>query len=106
MKTELFCYLEDRDAKRVPDTMDSWFDPDRTAIVCIDMHRGHLGTEPDVTCPAPRARDAIGAHDKLHRAARDLGIPVIMVQHRQRHGGIDDIRSRQAYWQGELAMAV
>jgi nicotinamidase-related amidase len=37
MKTELFCYLEDRDAKRVPDTMDSWFDPDRTAIVCIDL---------------------------------------------------------------------
>jgi biuret amidohydrolase len=95
MKTELFCYLEDRDAKRVPDTMDSWFDPDRTAIVCIDMHRGHLGPEPDVTCPAPRAREAIGAHDKLHRAARDLGIPVIMVQHWQRHGGIDDIRSRK-----------
>jgi nicotinamidase-related amidase len=102
MKTDIVCYLENRNAKRVPDTMDSWFDPERTAVICIDMHRGHLGTESDVTCPAPRARDAIEAHNKLHKAARDLGIPVIMVQHWQRHGGIDDIasrkRTRKATW--------
>jgi biuret amidohydrolase len=102
MKTDIVCYLENRDPKRVPDTMDSWFDPSRTAVICIDMHRGHLGTEPDVTCPAPRAREVIDAHNKLHQAARDLGIPVIMVQHWQRHGGIDDIasrkRTRKATW--------
>jgi nicotinamidase-related amidase len=95
MKTDIHCYLEDRQPKRIPDSMDSWLDPSRTAVVCIDMHRGHLGTEPDTTCPAPRARDVIEAHNQFHRACRDAGIPVIMVQHWQRYGGIDDIASRK-----------
>ena len=51
MKTDMYCYLENRERKRLPSRMDAWLDPDRTALVCIDMHRGHLGTEPDVTCP-------------------------------------------------------
>jgi len=95
MKTDIHCYLEDRQAKRIPDSMDSWLDPSHTAVVCIDMHRGHLGTEPDTTCPAPRARDVIEAHNQFHRACREAGIPVIMVQHWQRYGGIDDIASRK-----------
>jgi biuret amidohydrolase len=95
MKTDICCYLEDRKMKRLPDNMDSWLDPNRTAVVCIDMHRGHLGTEPDVTCPAPRARAVIEAHNQFHRACRDAGIPVIMCQHWQRYGGIDDIASRK-----------
>ena len=95
MKTDIHCYLEDSRPKRIPNSMDAWLDPDRTAVVCIDMHRGHLGTEPDATCPAPRARDVIEAHNQFHRACRDAGIPVIMVQHWQRYGGIDDIASRK-----------
>jgi biuret amidohydrolase len=59
------------------------------------MHRGHLGTEPDVTCPAPRARAVIDAHNEFHKACLDAGIPVIMCQHWQRHGGIDDVASRK-----------
>ena len=51
MKTDIHCR-----PKRIPDSMDAWLDPDRTAVVCIDMHRDHLGTEPGTTCPAPRAR--------------------------------------------------
>ena len=95
MKTDMYCYLENRERKRLPSRMDAWLDPDRTALVCIDMHRGHLGTEPDVTCPAPRARTVIGAHNKFHKACRDVGIPVIMCQHWQRYGGIDDVASRK-----------
>jgi hypothetical protein len=75
MKTDMYCYLENRERKRVPSRMDAWLDPDRTALVCIDMHRGHLGTEPDVTCPAPRARTVIGAHNKFHKACREVGTP-------------------------------
>jgi biuret amidohydrolase len=95
MKTEIHCYLEGVNLKRVPDEMDAWLDPSRTAVVCIDMHRGHLGTEPDVTCPAPRARAVIEAHNRFHKACRDVGIPVIMCQHWQRYGGIDDLTSRK-----------
>jgi biuret amidohydrolase len=73
MKSDICCNLEDRKMKRLPDNMDSWLAPDRTAVVCIDMHRGHLGTEPDVTCPAPRARAVIEAHNQFHRACRDAG---------------------------------
>ena len=95
MKTDMYCYLENRERKQVPSRMDAWLDPDRTALVCIDMHRGHLGTEPDVTCPAPRARTVIGAHNKFHKACREVNIPVIMCQHWQRYGGIDDVASRK-----------
>jgi nicotinamidase-related amidase len=95
MKTDMYCYLENREKKLLPSRMDAWLDPARTAVVCIDMHRGHLGTEPDVTCPAPRARAVIGAHNEFHKACRDLGIPVIMCQHWQRHGGIDDVTSQK-----------
>ncbi len=88
MKTDICCYLENRERKRLPNRMDAWLDPDHTAVVCIDMHRGHLGTEPDVTCPAPRARAVIGAHNQFHKACRGAGIPVIMCQHWQRYLGL------------------
>lgn len=95
MHTEMYCYLEDRERRALPATFDPWLEPDRTAVVCIDMHRGHLGTEPDVTCAGPRAIPRIAIHDRFHRAAREIGVPVIMCQHWQRHGGIDDVRSRK-----------
>ena len=60
------------------------------------MHRGHFGTEPDTTCPAPRARDVIETHNQFRPGhAENACVPVIMVQHWQRHGGIDDIASRK-----------
>lgn len=100
MKTGLCCYTHDRDRTVLPAAFDSWLDPERTAVVAIDMHRGHL--QLDATCPAPRAIDKINAHNEFHRHARALGIPVIMVQHWQRHGGIDDIaakkRTARANW--------
>lgn len=95
MKTDMYCWLENRDRKSLPDKFDSWLDPATTAIVCIDMHAGHLAIDdPDCTCPAPRGTAKIPIHDEFHAAARALGIPVIMVQHWQRYGGIDDYHSK------------
>jgi nicotinamidase-related amidase len=96
----MYAYTHNRDKKLLPAEFDSWLNPEVTAVVCIDMHRGHL--EPDATCPAPRAIEKIEVHNIFHRHARILGIPVIMVQHWQRYGGIDDIasrkRNRRANW--------
>ncbi|HVV89213.1 MAG TPA: isochorismatase family cysteine hydrolase [Solirubrobacterales bacterium] len=97
MKTEMYCYLEDRDRKVLPSTeaFDRWLDPANTAVVCIDMHRGHIGPEDELPCPAPRARERIEAHNVFHRHARELGVPIIQAQHWQRHGGIDDVNGRK-----------
>jgi nicotinamidase-related amidase len=96
MKTEMYCYLEDRDRAVLPGTedFDRWLDPQRTAVACIDMHRGHVGDDEELTLPAPRARARIPAHNAFHRACREIGVPIIHVQHWQRHGGIDDLNSR------------
>lgn len=55
-------------------------DPGRTAIVTIDMHRGHLDPE-DATMPLPPAvRESVLAHShRFLTAARSLGVPVIHV---------------------------
>ena len=105
----MYCYLEGRTRRALPsgtsnfeDAFERWLDPEKTAIACIDMHRGHIGPEDDITCPAPRARAKIPAHNMFQSFARDIGIPVIHEQHRQRHGGIDDLHShhynRMANW--------
>jgi len=100
MKTEMYCYAHNRDKTILPPMFDAWLDPDHTAVVCIDMHRGHL--EMDETCPAPRAIAKIEAHNVFHRYACALDIPIIMVQHWQHYGGIDDInakkQTRRANW--------
>ena len=109
METEMYCYLENRTRKVLPsgtsnhpDAFDKWLDPALSAGVSIDMHRGHVGPEEEVSCPAPRARVKIPAHNMFHRFAREIGVPVIHVQHWQRHGGIDDLNSkafnRMANW--------
>ena len=53
-------------------------DPSRTAVVTIDMHRGHLGGE-DATMPVKTeiTDRVLGAAEKFLRFARDNGIPVI-----------------------------
>lgn len=100
METEMYTYLENRTKVILPtdEGFDRWLDPDKTAVVCIDMHRGHLGApeEGGATCPAPRARDSIPAHNLFHAACREIGIPIIMVQHWQRYGGIDDVHAKDS----------
>lgn len=96
MHTDMYCYLPDGSPKALPadPAFDLWMEPEKSAVVCIDMHRGHVGPEEQLPCPAPRARDLIPAHNRLHAAARTIGVPIIHVQHWQRHGGIDDIASK------------
>jgi biuret amidohydrolase len=96
MKTEMYCYLPDGSRKVLPPdpAFDLWMEPEKSAVVCIDMHRGHVGPEEQLPCPAPRARDRIPAHNRFHAAARDIDVPIIHVQHWQRHGGIDDLTSK------------
>ncbi len=96
MKTEMYCYLENRERRVLPpnEAFERWLEPEHTAIVCIDMHRGHVGPDETLTLPAPRARARIPAHNRFHAAAREVGVPIIHVQHWQRHGGIDDANSK------------
>jgi nicotinamidase-related amidase len=95
MKTEMYCYGPDGGEKLLPEdeVFDAWLDPERTAVACIDMHRSHVGQDPGMPLPAPRATERVAAHNAFHAAARELGVPIVMVQHWQRHGGTDDLRS-------------
>lgn len=75
-----------------------YFDPAATAVVSIDLHRGHLEDDPACPCPAPRARAIVPAVDAFHRAARAAGIRVIHVRSKLRKGGVDDINGLKAAW--------
>lgn len=96
MKTEMYCYAPDGERKQLPaeKVFEEWMDPSRTAVACVDMHRSHVGEDAGMPLPAPRATDRVAAHNAFQGAARELGVPVIMVQHWQRHGGTDDLSSK------------
>src|SRR3984893_9183251 len=83
-----------------------YLDPGKTAIVSIDMHRGHLDPSPDCPCPAPRARDIVAPIDAFHDGARALGIPIIHVRSVLRRGGIDDIKGISAAWRRTFPLYV
>jgi biuret amidohydrolase len=69
-----------------------------TAIVSIDLHRGHLADTPDCPCPAPRAREIVDGVNRFHAAARELGVPVIHVKSVVRRDGSDDIKGIKSAW--------
>src|SRR3954464_8520327 len=55
-------------------------DPKTTAVVAIDMHRGHL--DPSVATlplPAESCRRVIGAARELFAKLRDRGVPIVHV---------------------------
>jgi biuret amidohydrolase len=95
MRTEMYCYGPDGQGKVLPgdEVFNAWLDPERTAVACIDMHRSHVGEDEGMPLPAARATERVAAHDAFHAAAREAGVPIVMVQHWQRHGGTDDIKS-------------
>ena len=103
MKTNMYCYMEDGRRLVLPsgvpdydDAFETWLDPEKTAVVEIDMHRGHVGDPgEDMTLAAPRARARIPAHNRFQAECRKLGMPVIHVQHWQRYGGIDDLHNKK-----------
>ena len=88
------------------EAFDDYLDPAKTAIVSIDMHRGHLDTSPQCPCPAPRARDIVKPIDDFHDSARVLGVPVIHVRSVLRRGGEDDIRGISSAWRRTFPLYV
>jgi nicotinamidase-related amidase len=92
--------------KELPTDFDDYFVPDDTAIVEIDMCRGHLDEGPDVTCPCPRGREIIEPINQFNREARNLGITIIHVRAVNRKDGIDDVRGNKAAWRRVFPMTV
>ena len=85
---------------------DDYLDPAKTAVVSIDMHRGHLDPSPDCPCPAPRARDIVAPIDAFHARARALGVPIIHVRAVLRRGGEDDVNGISAAWRRTFPLHV
>jgi len=81
--------------KRLPRDFEGFFDRAKSAVISIDLHRGHLEDSPDCPCPAPRAREIVAAVDAFHDVARSLGVPVIHVRSVLRRGGLDDVAGTQ-----------
>jgi biuret amidohydrolase len=82
----------------LPEGFEPFVDAARSAIVSIDMHKGHLADTPDCPCPAPRAREIVLPIDRFHAKARAEGVPVIHVRSVLRRGGVDDVNGLPAAW--------
>jgi nicotinamidase-related amidase len=85
---------------------EDYLDPAKTAVISIDLHRGHLDESPDCPCPAPRARAIVKPVDAFHDKARTLGIPIIHVRSVLRKGGADDIKGIPAAWRRTFPLHV
>ncbi len=103
MKTDFYCYMENKEKLILPDGVPNnsnaftkWLNPDKTAVIEIDMHRGHVGPDDKLTLAVPRAKDRVERHNIFQDACRKMGIPIIHVQHWQRHGGIDDLNTKKS----------
>jgi biuret amidohydrolase len=99
----IYVYDKPQDTRSL---FDDYLDPVRTAIVSIDMHRGHLDPSPQCPCPAPRAREIVAPIDAFHNGARALGIPVIHVRSVLRRGGVDDVHGISAAWRRTFPLHV
>ena len=77
--------------KEVPEELREVFlDRHDTAVITIDMHDGHLSTDPDCPCPSPRGREIIEPLNHFMDEARALGLPVIHVRSTLRRDGADE----------------
>ena len=77
--------------KEVPEQLQQIFLNRRdTAVITIDMHDGHLSTDPDCPCPSPRGREIIEPLNHFMNEARALGLPIIHVRSTLRKGGADE----------------
>jgi nicotinamidase-related amidase len=83
-----------------------YLDPGSTAVVSIDMHRGHLEDSPDCPCPAPRARQLVEPIDTFHRAVRQLGVRLVHVRSTVRPNGEDDLQGIPAAWRRSFPLHV
>ncbi len=83
-----------------------YLDPRNTAVVSIDMHRGHLDDDPACPCPAPRAREVVAPIDDFHDEARALGVRIVHVKSVLRPDGSDDLRGIPAAWRRTFPLHV
>jgi nicotinamidase-related amidase len=97
MLTQVHAYLRG-EPRLVSEEFDDYFEPSRTAVVSIDMHRSHLEHPVACPCPGPRGIEAIELTDRFHRQARAAGVPIIHVRTYLRQGGTDDARGALAAW--------
>lgn len=99
-----FVYEKERelDASQFAD----YLDPATTAVISIDMHRGHLDDSPDCPCPAPRARDIVAPIDAFHDEVRALGGRVVHVKSTLRPDGVDDVRGIPSAWRRTFPLHV
>ncbi len=88
------------------DAFEDYLNPGKTAVVSIDMHRGHLDPSPQCPCPAPRAREIVAPIDAFHDGARSLGVPIIHVRSVVRRGGEDDVRGISSAWRRTFPLYV
>lgn len=102
MKAWVYGEPRELDDKQFPD----YLDPATTAVVSIDMHRGHLEDSPDCPCPAPRARDVVAPIDDFHDQARALGVRIVHVKSVLRPGGEDDLGGIPAAWRRTFPLHV
>lgn len=98
-----YVYEKPRD---LGDQFDDYLDPASTAVISIDMHRGHLDPSPDCPCPAPRARDLVAPLDAFHDRARALGVSIVHVKSVLRPGGVDDVNGIPAAWRRTFPLHV
>src|SRR5258707_6740188 len=99
----IFVYGQPRDTES---GFEDYLNPSKTAVISIDMHRGHLDPSPDCPCPAPRARDVVAPIDAFHDRVRALGIPIIHVRSVLRRGGVDDINGISSAWRRTFPLHV
>lgn len=76
-----------------------YLDPARTAVMTLDMHKGHLDIEdPKCPAPSPRGLEIIEPINEFTSECRELGIPVIHVRSVLRKDGADDIKGNISAW--------
>ncbi|RYF81784.1 MAG: cysteine hydrolase [Comamonadaceae bacterium] len=83
-----------------------YLDLSRTAVLSIDMHRGHLDDSPDCPCPAPRARELVAPIDAFHDQVRALGGTVVHIKSVLRADGSDDVGGIPAAWRRTFPLHV
>lgn len=93
-------------AREVGREFDDHLDPSRTAVISIDMHRGHLEESPECPCPAPRAREIVTPIDAFHDRARELGVPIVHVKSVLRPDGSDDVNGIPSAWRRTFPLHV
>lgn len=92
--------------RELGNAFDDYIDPSRTAVISIDMHRGHLDDSPDCPCPAPRARELVAPIDAFHDQARARGVRIVHVKSVLRTGGADDLGGIPAAWRRTFPLHV